>query len=209
LSAVDHLLVGVNDLEAGIAWVEKATGVRAVAGGSHPGVGTRNALLSLGERRYLEIIAPDPAQTDYRFRVDVRELEEPRLVTWAAATRDIDAVSETARAAGFEVSGPEEGSRARPDGTVLRWKTLRLENDLGHAGVEPIPFFIEWAADSKHPSQDSPGGCELLSFRIEHPKSADVAAVLAALGIPVRVEAAASARLSATLRTPMGEASLD
>src|SRR5512132_4352699 len=101
VSAVDHLLLGVSDLDQGIAWVERATGVKAVVGGSHPGVGTRNALLSLGGRRYLEIIAPDPAQADYKFRLDVRKLSEPRLITWAAGTADIDAVAKRARGAGY------------------------------------------------------------------------------------------------------------
>jgi hypothetical protein len=204
VSAVDHLLLGVSDLDRGIAWVEKATGVKAAVGGSHPGVGTRNALLSLGGRRYLEIIAPDPAQTAFNFRIDVRKLSEPRLITWAAATKDVDALAKRAREAGLEIFGPQPGSRERPDGKVLRWKTLGVKVDLGADGVDPIPFFIEWASDSLHPSQDSPRGCELRTLDVAHPKPAEVKAVLAKLGIEAAVKSRQRALLVATLRTPNG-----
>ena len=204
VSAVDHLLLGVSDLDRGIAWVEKRTGVKAVVGGTHPGVGTRNALLSLGERRYLEIIAPDPTQTAFNFRIDVRRLSEPKLVTWAAGTKDVEAVAQRARAAGFNVFGPQPGSRKRPDGKVLSWKTLGVKSDLAADDVDPIPFFIEWTPASRHPSEDSPKGCELVALEIAHPKPADVDAVLTKLGIEAKAKARDRALLVATLRTPKG-----
>ena len=83
-SRVDHLVWCVPDLDAGIRALEAMTGVKAVAGGRHPGVGTHNALLSLGDTAsYIEIIAPDPGQDEYRrprvFRLD--EIDSPTLVT--------------------------------------------------------------------------------------------------------------------------------
>jgi hypothetical protein len=72
-AAVDHLLLGVSDLDRGVAEIQRTTGVKAAI---HPGVGTRNALISLGGKQYLEIIAPDPTQTAYNFHIDVRTLSE-------------------------------------------------------------------------------------------------------------------------------------
>ena len=207
VEAVDHLLLGVADLDAGIAWVERLTGVRAVPGGSHPGRGTRNALLSLGRRRYLEIIAPDPAQATFTYEPDLRTFKEPHLITWAAATTDIQAVAASARAASQQVFGPNDGSRARPDGRMLRWRVLGLRSDLAAGGVNPIPFFIEWAADSLHPSADSPTGCDLRAFEIAHPKAADEADTLTPVGIEATVVTGA-AQLKATLRCPKGTVEL-
>ncbi|HEY2930253.1 MAG TPA: VOC family protein [Acidobacteriota bacterium] len=207
-AAVDHLLLGAADLDRGIEWVEKLTGMKAVRGGSHPGVGTRNALISLGGRRYLEIIAPDPAQAAYNFPIDVRALAEPRLITWAAATSDITAVAKNAHEAGQQILGPRDGTRARPDGKVLQWKSLGVMNKFGMQGVEPIPFFIQWAADSPHPSQDSPKGCELQSFEIEHPDPAGVSEALKKLGIGAKVRRAGKAALKATVKTPRGRVKL-
>jgi hypothetical protein len=205
---VDHLLLGVADLDRGIAWVEKMTGVKAVMGGNHPGVGTRNALISLGGRQYLEIVGPDPAQTAYNFQIDIRTLKEPRLITWAAVTTNIKGIATNAREAGRQIFGPREGSRSRPDGKLLQWQSLGVLNKFGSQGVEPMPFFIEWAADSIHPSEDSPKGCELQSFEIQHTDAAGLRDELKKLGVEVSVKQAANVRISATLKTPKGKVEL-
>lgn len=204
VKAVDHLLLGVADLDRGIEWVEKRTGVRASIGGSHPGVGTRNALLSLGGRQYLEIIAPDPAQTGYNFRTDVRKLAEPRLITWAAVTSDIERLAATVRDSGREVFGPADGSRARPDGSMLRWKTLGIITDLMQDGIDPVPFFIQWSADSVHPSEDSPGGCELQSLVLESPQQGALTDVLKSVGIDASVRQSSTTAVRATIKTSKG-----
>ena len=204
VTAADHLLLGVADLDRGIQWVEERTGVKPVVGGSHPGRGTRNALLSLGAKQYLEVIAPDPAQSTSTFRIDLRTLKEPRLVTWAAATSDIEAVARGAKAAGRSVVGPTDGSRARPDGRMLRWRSLAMASTLAVGIVEPIPFFIQWAADAVHPASDSPGGCELKALRIAHPQPAAVVDALRAVGIDADVASASEAALYATISTPKG-----
>lgn len=159
-SLLDHFILGCADLNHGIAFVEEHTGVRAAFGGVHPGRGTQNALLSLGERRYLEIMAPDPGQKVAPQIANLGQLKQPRIVGWAAHRDDLDQFAARLRKTGIECDGPQVGSRQRPDGKVLHWKALRLKDD--HGGL--LPFFIEWSADSVHPSVDAPKGCTLRHF---------------------------------------------
>ena len=208
IKAVDHLLLGIGDLDRGIAWVAERTGVRAVIGGSHPGRGTRNALVSLGPLQYLEIIAPDPAQTAFNFQIDLRPLKEPRVINWAARTTDIDDVARRAKAAGRQALGPADGSRARPDGKLMKWRSLGIASDLAAGAIQPIPFFIQWSAGTVHPSEDSPKGCTLSGFRILHPSAAAVRDVLMSLGIDADVGQDSEATIRATVSTPNGTVEL-
>src|SRR5712671_2639260 len=108
---LDHVLLGCADLDRTIDFVAQAVGVHAAFGGVHPGRGTRNALLALGERRYLEIIAPDPKQDGIegfaqKQVAHLKQLASPHLIGWAAHPGDLEKFSVRLREAGIAFDGP-------------------------------------------------------------------------------------------------------
>jgi hypothetical protein len=201
---LDHILLGCNDLDRGIQLVEESTGVRPAIGGVHPGRGTRNALLSLGERRYLEIIAPDPAQNEIVHYPQLRSMTDPRLIGWAVHPPDITAVAKRLRENEVKFTGPDDGSRKRPDGRVLTWKTVNLADD--RHGL--LPFFIEWSADSVHPSADAGKGCTLDYFEVMSADPEELASTFKRIGLDVTVERSDKARLRALITGPKGDLGL-
>jgi len=198
---LDHLILGINDLDRGVAWVEERTGVRAAWGGVHPGRGTRNALLALGPDCYLEIMAPDPAQSSLAWFTQLREMAEPRLITWAVHTSDLSALAQKARAAGFETDGPRDGARARPDGKNLSWKLLHLRDNRG--GL--LPFFIAWDRDSVHPAWEAPKGCNLVRFVLQSPAAEELKQACQTVGVEIRVEPSEALRMIAIVASPRGD----
>jgi len=201
---LDHILLGCNDLDLGIQFVEENTGVHPAIGGVHPGRGTRNALLSLGERRYLEIIAPDPAQQKIVHFPQIREMKDPRLIAWAVHPPDIAATAKLLRDNQIAFQGPDDGSRKRPDGRVLTWKTINLADD--RHGI--LPFFIEWSADSVHPSKDAPKKCDLDYFTVMGLDPVELSQVFKRIGVDATVERSDKDRLRAHITGPKGELGL-
>jgi len=200
---LDHILLGCNDLQLGIAFVEQHTGVRAAFGGVHPGRGTQNALLSLGTRRYFEIIAPDPQQTSSSSELPakLKKLTEPGLVGWAAHPGDLHVLAADLARAGLAAEGPTPGSRKRPDGSVLHWKTLNLKDDAN--GL--LPFFIEWSAASPHPSADAPSGCQLLRFELLTPDPAALDKQITLLNLKAPLAKNPVPQLHAVISGPKGK----
>ena len=200
---IDHILLGCSDLDRGIDFVEERTGVRAAFGGVHPGRGTQNALLSLGTRRYLEIIAPDPKQSGTPQYPVITRLSEPRLIGWAVHPGDLQSFAAKLAKSGVAASGPTPGSRRSPDGRVLQWKALTLKEN-----ANLLPFFIEWSADSIHPSADSPKGCSLLHFEAASPNPEAISKEVALLGLDLPVVKGDNPQLRATIAGPKAQITL-
>lgn len=59
---IDHVIWFTQDLPSANAYFEARLDSAPAYGGVHPGDGTRNSLLSLGEATYLEILAFDAEQ---------------------------------------------------------------------------------------------------------------------------------------------------
>jgi hypothetical protein len=57
------LVYGVEDLQQGVEYFHKLTGIEPAIGGKHTGLGTHNAIFGLDNNTYFEIIAPDPSQS--------------------------------------------------------------------------------------------------------------------------------------------------
>jgi hypothetical protein len=183
MDRLDHLIYLSTDLDDDINELEHLLGVRAIAGGRHPRWGTRNALISMGETNYLEILAPDPdrpsPETPTILGLD--RLDRSRLVSWAAKESDLEARVEAAARVGVELGEILPGSRERTDGTILSWTLTDPEVSLGDGLV---PFLIDWG-DSEHPALGAPRGCTLLALRAEHPDPALLEWMLEALDLRI------------------------
>jgi glyoxalase-like protein len=160
---IDHVILGINDLDRGMREFESRTGVTPKRGGEHPGRGTQNALVSLGRGHYLEILAPATSQQPPASREAAINHGALTLVGWALHTPAIAGIVQRVRSAGFDVEGPVPGSRRAPDGALLAWQSASVDQ-LG-----ATPFFIEWSKDTPHPSTTSPTGCTLVSLELVHP----------------------------------------
>jgi Glyoxalase-like domain len=204
--ALDHLLIGAATLENGIGWLEERTGVRAMVGGSHPGLGTWNALASLGPGQYIEILAPDPAQPGVgTFYVPgLRDFAAPRIATWAARSVDLARGFPATLPHDFSCEPARAGARIRPDGTRLAW-TLAFPRHREHLAFDgALPFFIEWGSYDDHPGKSTPPGLTLHALRFSHPEPGSLESALAALGIDGAVKPAAQASIEVELDTPRG-----
>ena len=206
ISRIDHLIVAAPDLEESLARAEELLGVEPALGGQHPGYGTRNALISLGKGRYLEIVGPDPDQPDPEgarlFGVDC--LEASRLATWAAKGADLNSLVSRAGTYASELGSVHSGGRRQPDGSYLAWE---ITDPFMPREGGVVPFFIDWE-ETPHPSDTAPAGCELVDLRAEHPHAGRVREILNGLELTLQVESGPTPALIATIDTPGGRVEL-
>lgn len=136
---IDHILVAVEDLEKAME-IYRRLGFQVLVGGEHPTVGTHNALVSLADGCYLELIGvkkPELAQ-QFPFGQQVLEaLVRPnRLVGFALESGDYNDDVQAIRDRGLTITKAPPGGRVRPDGQQVSWRTAHPENPR-------LPFLIQ------------------------------------------------------------------
>ena len=192
-------MYAVASLDEGMEWAADTFGAPAAYGGEHVDLGTRNALLSLGST-YLEIIAPDPTQSqEGNAGAEFANLTSGGLVTWAAEG-NLDAIAQALESAGVSTQGPNRTQRKTKSGELLAWDLL-FPIGSPHGGC--LPFFIDWL-ECANPKDTNPVGGEFRTLAITTPDADDLAGALRAIDLDIAVFPGPPG-ISVTIDSPRGE----
>jgi len=202
----DHLVVAGATLAQAIEYTADLTGVAPRPGGQHTAMGTHNALVRLGRRVFLELIAidpslPPPARPRW-FDLDDDAMrsalgDQPRLVNWVVRTTDIERAVASAKVDPGPVHPMSRGD--------FRWR-ITIPDDGTRPGAGVLPTLIQWDV-AEHPADRLPDdGVSLVELAASHPAPETIRSALAALGLSdaLRATYGAAPRLAAMLRTPRG-----
>lgn len=146
----DHAVQFVNQPEAAIQALSGQK-LNAVAGGRHPGWGTRNALSYFG-LTYIEFLAIaddaellSAAETFLLCRDASRLLpDNEALYRVALRSDDIERTHAELHEQGLRVSPIVNGQRDDPQGNVIRWRIFTIDGDFD--GLV-YPFILQWGEE--------------------------------------------------------------
>jgi hypothetical protein len=160
---VDHVSYAAepDGLQATAERLSKLIGVDAIDGGLHPRFGTRNVILPLADKNYVEVVEvlDHPASDKAPFGQAVRARSEAGggWLGWVVAVDDLSAAE---KRLGREAV---DGNRHRPDGTELRWRQIGIK---GLIADPQVPYFIQWEDPTMHPSDAGTSDVHLGALQI-------------------------------------------
>lgn len=138
LTGLDHVIIGVNDLEAGTHTFQENLGLTPSGGGQHPFGGTANRIIVIGDT-YLELITvdrPEEAQPSMLRRL----AQGDGYLNCVFASDDIAADSAAMRERGVSIIGPNAGALHSTGGRSRGWQRTDVERpDL----AQHYPFLIQ------------------------------------------------------------------
>ncbi len=161
---LDHVsfAVGREGLLGTTAELGHLLGASFIDGGVHPRFGTRNMILPLKNRQYLEVVEvlDHPASDKAAFGQAVRERSSAGG-GWMAWCVSVDDMTEVERRIGRHAV---PGNRHRPDGFNLQWRQIGTSS----MRADPqLPYVTSWDIDpAEHPSQMAGSEIELIAIDI-------------------------------------------
>ncbi len=204
-AVLDHLVIGGTDLGLLVAWWKQQTGTDAARGGSHPGFGTRNALIGVDDSTYVELISHDPDQPEpdrpRLFGIDALEPNSVQLSTMVLAVPDIAQATAAFRDAGLNPGKVFAAERTRGDGVTLRWQ-LAIPPDQKMGGAQPS--LIQWGDDTPHPGTVLTPLVRVAEVSVGLPDPTRLVAALAGIGSDLVVNETPAPMVTAHFVVPDG-----
>jgi catechol 2,3-dioxygenase-like lactoylglutathione lyase family enzyme len=138
LTAIDHIIIGVNNLDQAATLFSQKLGLAVSGGGIHPTGGTANRIIVIGDT-YLELIAihvPEEAQESMLDRLAIHE----GYLNFVLASNDIEEDGQAIANRGIPILGPTPGSLRAANGRTRGWSRINIERpDL----AQHYPFVIQ------------------------------------------------------------------
>jgi catechol 2,3-dioxygenase-like lactoylglutathione lyase family enzyme len=187
LTRIDHVMICVPDLEAGMQTYRRL-GFDVHYGGVHPGRGTENAI-AFFEDDYLELMSVQRGE-EAQAGAELREFlaRGGGLRYLAVQSDDLPRDVTAMRQRGVDVADPADGGRRTPTGQELRWRVARLGpgNPLPIFFIQHLTPLAERRPQGPHAGQHPNGALRLERAYIAVPDVAKAAETYArVLGVPV------------------------
>lgn len=139
---IDHVIYGVSDLSDAQRWFRSEFDLLATPGGSHPELGTANAIIPLGPGQYIELMAVADADMNHPLAkfVAAAVASGDRPIGLCLRPDDLDQVAARLDLRIIDMH------RETPDGGLVEWRIAGMEAALG---PQRLPFFIDWGAQAE------------------------------------------------------------
>ncbi|GGE66038.1 VOC family protein [Nesterenkonia cremea] len=162
---LDHVsyAVGPDGLDSTVRRIVDVLGVERVKGGLHPRFGTRNAIIPLAKRQYLEIVEvldhPSADKAPFGQAVRNRSQVGGGWMGWCVTVDDLSHFEERLGRKAVP------GNRKFPDGNELTWQQIGIK---GLIADPQVPYLLRWdeGTEHLHPSQAYPPQAELTKLSI-------------------------------------------
>ena len=138
LTAIDHIIIGVYDLEQAAGQFGQKLGLLASGGGIHPSGGTANRIIVIGDT-YLELIAMRISDEVQQSMVD-RLAKGEGYLNVVLASDNIEAEGAAMRKRGISIIGPTPGELRSADGRSRGWSRIDVEQPVL---AQHYPFLIQ------------------------------------------------------------------
>jgi hypothetical protein len=138
LTAIDHIIIGVHDLDKAAVQFSQKLGLQPSGGGIHPTGGTANRIIVIGDT-YLELIAVNVPAEAQQSMVD-RLAKGEGYLNVVLASDNIEAEGEAMRKRGVSITGPTPGELRSADGRSRGWSRIDVEQPVL---AQRYPFLIQ------------------------------------------------------------------
>lgn len=169
---LDHVLIGVNDLDAAVSVYEGLLGLPAAVRSDHPTYGTRNALFIPERGPYIELLSLRAEASEQGSASALRGFLErnggPGLYGIALAPDDINQTVREMRTAGVAITDAAPGTGVDAEGRVREWRNTRIPPEALHGShsllIEHSGW--DWRNDLRRPPL--PGRERSAVRRVDH-----------------------------------------